>query len=188
MTTCSKALSFLRMLAVGMGPVGLSKVVAGWITTEGARQPCVDYGILHTENAVSNYSVTTLSVTLTMFIVMYFPSFGIGTGFKLRMVAGGPEFFSPDATLPTALKPCRCAKNPRPIGVERSCQTKDFAAKMPHFAVCPLTSQPGFPKNLRHDRVSRSTPSADRKTCRNPPDPQTVRAAGAVGWRCAGNP
>ncbi|MCD1636952.1 hypothetical protein K7H91_24695 [Martelella mediterranea] len=62
---------------------------------------------------VAGFYAAVDSVTLIMFIVMCFPIFGIGIGFKLRMVAGGPEFFSPDATVPTALKPCRCAENPR---------------------------------------------------------------------------
>ncbi|MGV2139999.1 cytochrome ubiquinol oxidase subunit I [Agrobacterium sp. 16-2014-1-2a] len=79
------------LFALCMGPTGLIAVLAGWITTEVGRQPWVVYGILRTQDAVSNHSVLTLSITLVMFIVMYFLIFGTGIGFMLRMVAHGPE-------------------------------------------------------------------------------------------------
>ncbi|MNV64659.1 Cytochrome bd-II ubiquinol oxidase subunit 1 [compost metagenome] len=79
------------LFAFCMGPTGLIAVLAGWITTEVGRQPWVVYGILRTQDAVSNHSVLTLSITLVMFIVMYFLIFGTGIGFMLRMVAVGPD-------------------------------------------------------------------------------------------------
>ncbi len=79
------------LFALCMGPTGLIAVLAGWITTEVGRQPWVVYGILRTQDAVSNHSVLALSVTLVMFIVMYFLLFGTGIGFMLRMVGQGPE-------------------------------------------------------------------------------------------------
>ncbi len=51
----------------------------------------VVYGILRTQDAVSNHSVLALSITLVMFIVMYFLLFGTGIGFMLKMVAHGPD-------------------------------------------------------------------------------------------------
>ena len=78
------------LFALCMGPTGLVAVLAGWITTEVGRQPWVVYGILRTQDAVSNHSVLTLSVTLVVFIVMYFLIFGTGIGFMLKMVAQGP--------------------------------------------------------------------------------------------------
>jgi cytochrome d ubiquinol oxidase subunit I len=79
------------LFALCMGPAGLVAVLAGWITTEVGRQPWVVYGILRTQDAVSNHSVMTLSVTLIMFIVMYFFIFGTGISFMLKMVGHGPE-------------------------------------------------------------------------------------------------
>ncbi|MDP9759171.1 MULTISPECIES: cytochrome ubiquinol oxidase subunit I [Agrobacterium] len=79
------------LFALFMGPTGLIAVLAGWITTEVGRQPWVVYGILRTQDAVSNHAVLTLTITLVMFIVMYFLIFGTGIGFMLRMVAHGPD-------------------------------------------------------------------------------------------------
>lgn len=79
------------LFALWMGPTGLIAVLAGWITTEVGRQPWVVYGIMRTQDAVSNHSVLTLSITLVMFIIMYFLIFGTGIGFMLRMVAVGPD-------------------------------------------------------------------------------------------------
>lgn len=79
------------LFALCMGPAGLIAVLAGWITTEVGRQPWVVYGILRTQDAVSNHSVLALSITLVMFIVMYFLLFGTGIGFMLKMVAHGPD-------------------------------------------------------------------------------------------------
>ncbi len=79
------------LFALCMGPAGLIAVLAGWITTEVGRQPWVVYGILRTQDAVSSHSALTLSVTLVMFIVMYFLIFGTGIGFMLKMVAHGPD-------------------------------------------------------------------------------------------------
>ncbi len=79
------------LFALCMGPAGLVAVLAGWVTTEVGRQPWVVYGILRTQDAVSSHSVMTLSVTLIMFIVMYFFIFGTGISFMLKMVGHGPE-------------------------------------------------------------------------------------------------
>src|SRR5215469_4540752 len=54
-----KSQAFLRFATL-MGPAGLIALVAGWITTEVGRQPWVVYGVMRTENAVSNHSVLAL--------------------------------------------------------------------------------------------------------------------------------
>jgi len=77
--------------ALCMGPAGLIAVLAGWITTEAGRQPWVVYGVLRTQDAVSNHSVLALSVSLLMFVAIYVFVFGTGIGFMLKMVGRGPD-------------------------------------------------------------------------------------------------
>lgn len=84
------------IFALCMGPTGLIALLAGWITTEVGRQPWVVYGILRTQDAVSNHSALTLSATLIMFIIVYFLVFGTGISFMLRMVVHGPEELGAD--------------------------------------------------------------------------------------------
>ena len=80
---------FLRF-AVLMGPAGLVALLAGWLTTEIGRQPWVVYGVMRTKDAVSNHSALELSITLTVFIVMYLTVFGTGIRYMLKLVAKGP--------------------------------------------------------------------------------------------------
>jgi cytochrome d ubiquinol oxidase subunit I len=77
--------------AILMGPAGLIAILAGWFTTEIGRQPWVVYGVMRTENAVSNHSPIALSSTLILFIVMYCAVFGTGISYMLKLVAKGPE-------------------------------------------------------------------------------------------------
>ena len=85
---------FLR-LAVLMGPAGLVALLAGWMTTEIGRQPWVVYGLLRTENAVSNHSAATVSATLAIFVVMYVFVFGTGISYMLKLIAKGPHGIRP---------------------------------------------------------------------------------------------
>ncbi|MGF9564994.1 cytochrome ubiquinol oxidase subunit I [Neorhizobium sp. BT27B] len=80
---------FLRFAAL-MGPSGLTALLAGWYTTEIGRQPWVVYGVMRTEDAVSNHSALALSTTLVVFVVVYFTVFGLGIGYMLRLVGKGP--------------------------------------------------------------------------------------------------
>jgi cytochrome d ubiquinol oxidase subunit I len=90
---------FLRF-AVLMGPSGILAILAGWLTTEIGRQPWVVYGVMHTRDAVSNHSVLALSLTLGVFIVMYFIVFGTGLFYMLRLVAAGPQDLGPESPAP----------------------------------------------------------------------------------------
>lgn len=81
---------FLRF-AVIMGPAGLVAILAGWFTTEIGRQPWVVYGVMRTRDAVSNHSALTLSVTLVVFMIMYFAVFGTGVSYMLKLIGKGPE-------------------------------------------------------------------------------------------------
>lgn len=81
--------AFLK-LVLWMGPSGLIAILAGWFTTEIGRQPWVVYGLMRTADAVSNHSVTQMSLTLVMFVVVYFSLFGVGIGYMMRLVRKGP--------------------------------------------------------------------------------------------------
>ncbi|MCY1297124.1 putative cytochrome bd menaquinol oxidase subunit I [compost metagenome] len=77
-------------LCLWMGPSGLIAILAGWFTTEMGRQPWVVYGLMRTSEAVSNQSVTQMSLTLVTFVVVYFLLFGAGLGYMMRLVRKGP--------------------------------------------------------------------------------------------------
>jgi cytochrome d ubiquinol oxidase subunit I len=74
-----------------MGPSGLIAILAGWVTTEMGRQPWVVYGLLRTVDAVSPITVSQVSLTLTLFVLVYFVLFGAGIGYMLKLVHKGPE-------------------------------------------------------------------------------------------------
>jgi len=74
-----------------MGPAGVAAILAGWLTTEIGRQPWVVYGVMRTRDAVSNHSLLSLSMTLSLFVVMYIAVFGIGVYYLLRLIAQGPR-------------------------------------------------------------------------------------------------
>lgn len=77
--------------AMFMGPSGLIAILAGWLTTEIGRQPWVVYGLLRTADASSNHSVVQMSLTLGLFVVVYFALFGTGFGYMMRLVRKGPK-------------------------------------------------------------------------------------------------
>ena len=76
--------------AVMMGPAGLIAILAGWITTEGGRQPWVVYNVMRTADGVSVHDATQLGISLALFVVVYFVLFGAGTIYVLRILAHGP--------------------------------------------------------------------------------------------------
>jgi len=78
-------------LALWMGPSGLIAILAGWFTTEIGRQPWVVYGLMRTADASSNHSFMQMSITLIMFVVVYFALFGAGLGYMMRLVRKGPK-------------------------------------------------------------------------------------------------
>jgi cytochrome d ubiquinol oxidase subunit I len=88
---------FLR-LVMCMGPAGLIAMLSGWFTTEIGRQPWVVYGLMRTANASSNHSVGQLTITLVLFVVVYFMLFGTGFGYMMRLVRKGPKTHEGDDT------------------------------------------------------------------------------------------
>lgn len=81
---------FLRF-ALYMGPAGLLALLAGWLTTEIGRQPWVVYGVMRTADAVSRHGVLQMSLTLCLFVVVYFVVFGTGIVYMMRLIAVGPQ-------------------------------------------------------------------------------------------------
>lgn len=77
-------------LAVWMGPSGLIALLAGWFTTEIGRQPWVIHGLMRTADASSGHGLVQMSLTLTLFVVVYFALFGVGLGYMMRLVRKGP--------------------------------------------------------------------------------------------------
>jgi cytochrome d ubiquinol oxidase subunit I len=77
-------------LAVWMGPSGIIAILAGWYTTEIGRQPWIIHGLMRTADASSGHSFAQMSLTLALFVVVYFALFGAGIGYMLRLVRKGP--------------------------------------------------------------------------------------------------
>lgn len=82
--------AFLRF-AVAMGPAGIVAILCGWMTTEIGRQPWVVYGVMRTSDAVAQHSEQAMSVSLVLFVLVYFAVFGTGISYLLKLVAIGPE-------------------------------------------------------------------------------------------------
>ncbi|MHA6492435.1 cytochrome ubiquinol oxidase subunit I [Pseudomonas borbori] len=80
---------FLHMV-VWMGPSGVIAILAGWFTTEIGRQPWVVYGLMRTADASSGHSFAHMSLTLGLFVVVYFALFGAGISYVMRLVRKGP--------------------------------------------------------------------------------------------------
>jgi cytochrome d ubiquinol oxidase subunit I len=77
-------------LVVWMGPSGIIAILAGWYTTEIGRQPWIIHGLMRTADASSGHSFAQMSLTLALFVVVYFALFGAGLGYMMRLVRKGP--------------------------------------------------------------------------------------------------
>ena len=80
---------FLQMV-LWMGPSGLIALLMGWFTTEIGRQPWIIYGLMRTGEGVSGHGVLHMSITLGLFVVIYFAVFGAGAVYVLSLIAKGP--------------------------------------------------------------------------------------------------
>ena len=89
---------WFQRLVLAMGPVGFIALIAGWITTEAGRQPWVVYGMLRTADAASPITAQSASVSLAVFIAVYFVVFGTGIYYILRLINQGPP--ATDVVLP----------------------------------------------------------------------------------------
>ncbi|EMG6083030.1 cytochrome ubiquinol oxidase subunit I [Proteus mirabilis] len=86
---------FLRFVLL-MGPTGLIAILAGWFTTEIGRQPWVVYGLQRTKDAVSAHGDIQMSLSLLVFILVYFSVFGIGYFYMVHLMKKGPVVLKSD--------------------------------------------------------------------------------------------
>ena len=108
--------AFLRF-AVAMGPAGIVAILCGWMTTEIGRQPWVVYGVMRTSDAVAQHSELAMSVSLVLFVVVYFAVFGTGISYLLKLVAIGPNAEPAPPRRPTPIaraivRRARCRRRP----------------------------------------------------------------------------
>jgi cytochrome bd ubiquinol oxidase subunit I len=80
-----------QWLALMMGPAGIVAVLAGWITTEGGRQPYTIYGLLLTAQSVGPVKAPAVAASLIAFIIVYFLVFGAGTFYIIRLMVRLPH-------------------------------------------------------------------------------------------------
>lgn len=74
-----------------MGPSGLIALLAGWVTTEMGRQPWVVYGYMRTVDAASAQTTAQMTISLVLFVLVYFALFGTGIAYMLKLVHKGPQ-------------------------------------------------------------------------------------------------
>lgn len=100
-------------LAVWMGPSGIIAILAGWFTTEVGRQPWVVHGLMRTAEASSGHSLGQMSLTLALFVLVYFALFGAGLGYMMRLVRKGP--ITDEGQVPSEGGPGRKRTPSRPL-------------------------------------------------------------------------
>ena len=98
--------SFLAWMTY-MGPTGLVALLAGWFVTEVGRQPWVVYGVLRTVDAASAHDVSTMSVSLALFVTSYLGIFGLGVFYLVRLLHKGPSPIDPTTPKPLNLRAAR---------------------------------------------------------------------------------
>src|SRR5690606_18978011 len=81
----------LARFALLIGPGGLVAILAGWCTTAIGRQPWVVYGLMRTEDAVSDHSAWTMSASVALLVVVYLAVFGTGARYALKLAARTPD-------------------------------------------------------------------------------------------------
>jgi cytochrome d ubiquinol oxidase subunit I len=82
---------FLKLCIVS-APLGFAALWAGWITAEMGRQPWIVYGLLRTEAAVSNVSLSNIIIGFLLIILVYGIIFGVFYFYYLnKIIRKGPE-------------------------------------------------------------------------------------------------
>ncbi|MCX2525569.1 cytochrome ubiquinol oxidase subunit I [Larsenimonas rhizosphaerae] len=81
---------WFHRLTVYTLPAGFIALVAGWVTTEGGRQPWVIYGLMRTVDAASPLHVGSVAASLSGFVVVYAIIFGIGVYYITKLVRMEP--------------------------------------------------------------------------------------------------
>jgi cytochrome d ubiquinol oxidase subunit I len=80
---------FLRWCMI-MAPSGFIALLAGWFVTEIGRQPYIIYGVMRTSQAVTPLEGSTVLLSLSAFIIVYFFVFGSGVYYIFKLIRKGP--------------------------------------------------------------------------------------------------
>ncbi|EHN11230.1 Cytochrome d ubiquinol oxidase subunit I [Patulibacter medicamentivorans] len=87
---------WFRRLALATLLFGFAAHAMGWMFTEVGRQPWVVTGLLKTQDAVSKLGVSTLVISLSVFIALYVVITGIEVWLFARLAKQGPDPLSDD--------------------------------------------------------------------------------------------
>jgi cytochrome bd ubiquinol oxidase subunit I len=83
---------------------GFVAVFAGWMVTEGGRQPWLAQGILRTADAISPVPAGSIAFSLLLFFLVYGVVFSMGIYYINRLIAmgpAGPSIMPPERGSPT---------------------------------------------------------------------------------------
>ena len=83
--------TWLHRVAVAMSPAGFVAVLAGWVVTEGGRQPFTIYGLLRTADSASPLDAPAVGASLAAFAIVYFTVFGAGVWYLLHLMKKPPQ-------------------------------------------------------------------------------------------------
>jgi len=83
--------SAFHIVTLCMAPAGFLALLCGWVTTEVGRQPWTVYGLLRTSESVSPVVLSSMAISMTIFVIVYILVFGSGLGILVRMLAREPE-------------------------------------------------------------------------------------------------
>lgn len=72
-------------------PLGYLATECGWMVRELGRQPWIVYGLLRTKDAASLLPVTSVAVSLAMFIAVYLSLLAVFIIFAVRIIREGPD-------------------------------------------------------------------------------------------------
>jgi cytochrome d ubiquinol oxidase subunit I len=81
---------WFHKLLVGLVPIGLVAIWAGWVLAETGRQPWLVYGQLPTAAAVSPLQPWSVLTSLIVFVLLYLALLGTYVWFVVRTVREGP--------------------------------------------------------------------------------------------------
>ena len=81
---------WFQLWCMALTPTGFIAVLAGWHVTEVGRQPWVVQGLMRTSDATSPVPGTSIAISLTAFVIIYFFVFGAGSYYILKLIGQGP--------------------------------------------------------------------------------------------------
>lgn len=82
---------FLHSL-VWMAPAGFVALITGWITAEEGRQPWVVYGLIKTQDAVSQVTATNVAISFILLFIVYGIIFGVFYfRYLFKVIRKGPD-------------------------------------------------------------------------------------------------